>query len=96
MTRFEVDAGQVAAAGAAAQASVAVLETEVDVLTRRLTDLSNSWRGASANQFQAIAHEWRGTAVTVKTALEQISQALAATATTYEDAEATALRMFAR
>lgn len=96
MTRFEVDASQVAAAGAAALASVAVLGSEVDLLTRRLTDLGNTWKGASASQFQAISHDWRTTAEAVKAALEQISQALAVTATTYEDAEAAAMRMFAR
>lgn len=96
MSRFEVDSAQVASASSAVQSSVLGLTSEVDRMNRNLLDLQSSWRGQAATQFQAVAEEWRRTQDQVKASLEQISQALAAAATTYADAEAQAMRMFAR
>lgn len=96
MSRFEVDSVQVQAASGATMASVGVLSAEVDRLSRHLLELQNCWRGQAAGQFQLVAENWRATQEQVKASLEQISQALALAASTYDDAEAANLRMFAR
>ncbi|MFV0459278.1 MAG: WXG100 family type VII secretion target [Actinomycetales bacterium] len=95
MSRFQVDAAQVASASAAVLTSVSNIGAEVDLLSSRLNDLQSTWQGQAASRFQTVAHDWRLTQEQVKAALEQISQALGAAATTYAEAEAANLRMFA-
>lgn len=95
MSRFEVDSGQVAAAGTAVQRSVVAIGTEVDAMTRHLIDLQSSWRGQAASQFQTVVEDWRATQERVRQSLEQISHALNAAAGAYADAEAATVRMFA-
>ncbi len=94
MSRFEVDSAQVAAASAAVMGSVGAMSAEVDRMSRNLLDLQGSWKGQAASQFQVLTQDWRATQEQVKASLERISQALAAAASTYADAEAATTRMF--
>lgn len=95
MTRFEVDSAQVAQAGAAVQASAQQIGAEVDRMMRHLLELQAGWRGQAATSFQHVVTEWRGTQERVRGALEEIQTALALAGRQYEEAEASAVRMFA-
>jgi WXG100 family type VII secretion target len=95
MSRYEVDAAQVAAASAAVQTSVQELGGEVDRMMRHLLELQSSWKGAAATSFQHVVTDWRATQERVRTTLEEIQRALAVAGHQYEDAEAAATRMFA-
>jgi len=96
MSRFEVDSGQVSAAGAAVSGSVATISAEVDRMMRNLLDLQGSWKGQAAGQFQVVVEDWRATQERVKSSLEQISTALAVAGTSYADVEQSNARMFMR
>ncbi|TDE94191.1 WXG100 family type VII secretion target [Occultella glacieicola] len=96
MTRFEVDAAEVARAGAAARNSATIINTEVTNMMRHLTALQSSWRGGASSAFGALIVQWRATQQQVEANLEQISFALDASARQYEDTEFNATRMFAR
>jgi early secretory antigenic target protein ESAT-6 len=96
MSRFEVDSGQVARASAAVQASAEQLGTEVDRMMRHLLELQGSWKGQASAAFQHVVADWRGTQERVRTALEEIQQALAQAGRQYEEVEGATARMFSR
>ncbi len=96
MSRFEVDSAQVSTASTAVRGSVGTISAEVDRMMRNLLDLQGSWKGQAASQFQVVVEDWRATQERVKASLEQVSNALAAAATTYADAEQANARMFTR
>lgn len=96
MTRFEVDSGEVAQAGASARVSATTINTEVTNMMRHLTNLQSSWKGGASAAFASLIVEWRATQQQVESSLEQISQALDASARHYADVEDQATRMFAR
>jgi WXG100 family type VII secretion target len=94
MTRFDVDSAQVSQASAAVRASAQQIGTEVDGMMRRLLELQSGWHGQAATSFQHVVAEWRITQDRVKQALDEICTALSATGQQYEEAEASAVRMF--
>jgi WXG100 family type VII secretion target len=94
--RYEVDSAQVARASAAAGASVTAIRTEVAALMRHLTDLQATWRGSAATAFAGVVGDWAATQQRVEASLDRITQALAAAAQQYADAETAATRLFAR
>ena len=96
MSRFEVDAAQVASASAAVQGSIGSISAEVDAMMRHLLDLQGSWQGQAAASFQGVVAEWRGTQERVRASLEEINRALAAAGQSYAEVEAGAVRMFSR
>ena len=96
MSRFEVDSLQVSQAGAAVHASAAQIGAEVDRMMRHLLELQGSWKGQAASSFHHVIGEWRATQERVRTALEDIQQALAAAGRQYEEVEDAAARMFTR
>ena len=96
MSHYEVDSAQVAQAGAAAGASVAVIRQEVAALLRHLTDLQGVWRGSAASAFGGVLAEWSATQRHVEASLDQITSALAAASHHYADAEDQAARLFLR
>jgi WXG100 family type VII secretion target len=95
MSRYEVDAAQVAAASARVRASAHQIGVEVDGMMRHLLDLQNSWKGVAATSFQHVVTDWRATQDRVRTSLDEIQQALSAAGAHYDQAEETATRMFA-
>lgn len=96
MSRYEVDSAQVAQAGAAAGASVAVIRSEVGALLRHLTELQSGWRGGAASAFGALLSDWTLTQRQVEASLDQITAALGSASQHYADAEQQAARLFWR
>ena len=94
MSQFQVDSAQVAAAGTAVRASAQQIGAEVDGMMRHLLNLQASWHGQAAASFQHVIAQWRSTQEQVRASLEEIQAALAATSRGYEEAEASAVRMF--
>ena len=96
MSRYEVDSAQVAAASAAAAASVTVIRAEVGALMRHLADLQAGWHGSAASAFAGVLADWTMTQQRVEASLDQITGALGAEARHYADAEQQASRLFLR
>lgn len=96
MSRYEVDSAQVAQASAAANASVALIRTEVGALMRHLSELQAGWRGGAASAFGAVLTDWAATQHRVEASLDQITAHLGAAAQHYADAEQQAARLFLR
>ncbi|WP_084079071.1 WXG100 family type VII secretion target [Demequina sp. NBRC 110057] len=94
MTRFNVDSAQVADASARAAASGETIRTEVATMVSQLTALEGSWQGGAATAFAGVLDQWHAAQAQVEQALDALSTALAHAATTYEDAEQQATRMF--
>ena len=95
MSRYEVDAAELARAAGAVQARVASIQAEVGAMNRQLTELQAGWRGAAAGAFAGLLADWSTTQSRVEQSLTQISAAMSAASRTYADAEATASRLFA-
>jgi len=96
MSRYEVDSTQVAQAAAAVQARTAAVRAEVATLQRQLAELQGSWRGTAATAFTGVMAEWSATQARVEQALDHITAALQAAASTYAEAEVQASRLFQR
>ncbi len=94
--QFHVDAAQIGAAAARTSQSSQTIRSEVAAMMAHLTDLDAAWSGAAASAFGGVREQWRGAQVQVETALDAIAQALTYAAQSYEEAEATASRLFAR
>ncbi|HLV04688.1 WXG100 family type VII secretion target [uncultured Georgenia sp.] len=94
MTRFEVDSAEVGSAAARARHSAGVIHTEVAGMMAQLLDLQQTWSGAAAESFAAVAQEWRATQQVVEQSLAQITEALDLAARTYADAESSAHGLF--
>lgn len=95
MSRYQVDAGQLATTAAAVQARAATIASEVAGMQRQLVELQAGWQGAASGQFAAIVTEWGAAAAHVDRSLGEISTAMHAAARTYDEAESQASRMFA-
>lgn len=95
MTWFEVDGGEVARAGAAARRCADELAVEVEEMMRHLVELRGSWQGPASAAFSEVMDRWRTTQEQVHGALAEIQAALALAGRGYEEAEASARRMFA-
>ena len=94
--QYHVDAAQVSAASARAAASADAIRGEVAAMMGHLLALDSSWQGAAAAAFGDAREQWRGAQAHVEAALDAITTALAHAARSYEEAEATASRLFAR
>ena len=94
MTRFHVDAAEVAQASALAQRSGDTIRTEVAAMLGHLTALEGTWQGGAAAAFAGVLDQWRGAQAQVESALDALSTALSQAASTYEEAEDAATRMF--
>ena len=95
MTWFEVDGGEVARASAAARQCADELAAEVETMMRHLVELRGSWQGPAAAAFHEVVDRWRLTEEQVHGALAQIQAALTLAGRGYDEAEASARRMFA-
>ncbi|WP_062304680.1 WXG100 family type VII secretion target [Demequina subtropica] len=93
---YHVDAAEVSAVSARAARSADAIRGEVAALMAELTRLDSSWRGGAATAFADVREQWRGAQAHVESALDAITQALGHAARSYEDAEATASRLFSR
>lgn len=93
---FHVDSDEVAAAAARAAHSGDAIRSEVATLVGSLQALDGTWQGQASTAFAGVLAQWRAAQAQVEAALGSLTQALAAAATGYADAEATAARMFAR
>jgi WXG100 family type VII secretion target len=96
MSRFQVDAAQIARAGSQVGASATAVRTEVAAMMRHLTDLQGTWQGSAAGAFAGVLTEWSAAQRHVEQVLDQIQGALTAASQHYEEAEAQAGRLFAR
>ncbi|MDN4477504.1 WXG100 family type VII secretion target [Demequina sp. SYSU T00039] len=94
--QFHVDAAEVAAAAARTAHTADAIRGETAAMLAHLTALEGSWQGSAAAAFGDVREQWRAAQVQVEAALDAITQALGAAARSYEDAEATATRLFAR
>jgi len=94
MTIFRVDSEQVLAANHNIQATIAKLQSEVELLHTQLQGLEGSWQGAAASSFQELVKRWRLTANGVESQLGEIGRALTHAATQYQEIEAANLRLF--
>ena len=95
VTWFEVDGGEVARAGAAARQQCAdELAAEVEAMMQHLVELRSSWRGPAAAAFHEVVERWRTTQEQVHRALADIETALTLAGRGYDEAEASARRMF--
>jgi 6 kDa early secretory antigenic target len=95
MTWFEVDGGEVARAGGAARRCADELAAEVEEMMRHLVELRDSWQGPAAAAFTEVVDRWRATQEQVQGALAEIQAALTLAGRGYDEAEASARRMFA-
>ena len=95
MSRYEVDAAELARAAAGVQARVASIQAEVAAMNRQLTELQTGWRGAAAGAFAGLLADWSSTQGRVEQSLTQISAAMTSASQTYAEAEAAASRLFA-
>ncbi|WP_084129244.1 WXG100 family type VII secretion target [Demequina sp. NBRC 110055] len=94
MTRFHVDAAEVAQASALAHRSGDTIRAEVGSLIAQLTALEGSWQGGAATAFAGVLDQWHAAQAQVESALDALSSALGTAATTYQEAEDAATRMF--
>ena len=94
MSIFRVDSEQVLAANNTIQATIAKLQSEVELLHSQLQGLEGSWQGAAATSFQNLVKRWRLTANGVDQQLGEIGRALAHAAMQYQEIEAANLRLF--
>ncbi|WP_296665532.1 WXG100 family type VII secretion target [Demequina sp.] len=94
--QYHVDAAEVSAASARAARSADAIRAEVAGMMGHLAGLDSSWQGSAAAAFADAREQWRGAQAHVETALDAITTALAHAARSYEDAESTAARLFAR
>lgn len=94
--QFHVDSDEVAGAASRAARSADAIRTEAAAMVAHLTALEGSWQGSASAAFSAVLGEWRSAQAHVESALGGITQALAAAATSYAEAEAAAARMFSR
>ncbi|WP_062317958.1 WXG100 family type VII secretion target [Demequina maris] len=93
---YHVDAAEVSAASARAGRSADAIRAEVAALMAELIALDSTWQGSAAAAFADVREQWRGAQTHVESALDAITTALAHAARSYEEAEATASRLFAR
>ncbi|SDC83194.1 WXG100 family type VII secretion target [Sanguibacter gelidistatuariae] len=94
MSKFGVDVTQVSSASGVVSTSVTTIRSEVTAMMRHLTDLQGSWTGAAAIAFSGVVAQWQVTQVQVENGLDAITAALGRTATTYDEAEASARTNF--
>ncbi|MDN4480116.1 WXG100 family type VII secretion target [Demequina muriae] len=94
MTRYHVDAAEVAAASALASGSAESIRGEVAAMMGHLTALEGSWQGGAAAAFAGVLDQWRGAQVQVEQALDALTVALSQAAEQYQTAEDTAARLF--
>jgi 6 kDa early secretory antigenic target len=95
MTWFEVDGGEVARAGAATRQCADELAAEVEEMMHHLRELHGSWQGPASAAFAEVMGRWRVTQEQVHGALAEIQAALTLAGRGYDEAEASARRMFA-
>lgn len=95
MSRYEVDAAELARAAGGVQTRVASIQAEVAAMNRQLTELQACWRGAAAGAFAGLLADWSSTQGKVEQSLSQISAAMTTASRTYAEAEAAASRLFA-
>lgn len=96
MARFEVDSAEILRASGNARSSAAAIRNEVSAMMGHLATLQDSWRGGASSAFTAVLAEWRATQQQVEASLDSLALCLDAGSRQYEDAEASALRMFSR
>ncbi len=94
--QYHVDAAEVSAASARTARSADAIRGEVAALMSELVRLDATWQGGAAAAFGDVREQWRGAQAHVEQALDAITQALGHAARSYEEAEATASRLFAR
>lgn len=95
MTRFHIDSEAVAAATANAQAAASRIQSDVQALHARLTELEGSWSGQAAAAFQGVVAEWAALQRQVDDGLARLGTALGAAGRHYADVEAQNARLFA-
>lgn len=96
MARFEVDSGEIMRASGNARTSAAAIREEVSAMMTHLTALQDTWRGSASAAFSAVLADWRATQQQVESSLDSIATCLDAGSRQYEEAESSAMRMFAR
>ena len=94
MTRYHVDAAEVASASALASKSSDTIRGEVAAMVGHLTSLESSWQGGAASAFTGVLEQWRGTQAQVEQALDSLAVALSQAADQYQSAEDAASRLF--
>lgn len=94
MTRYHVDAAEVAAASSLASTSAETIRGEVAAMMGHLTALEGTWQGGAAAAFAGVLDQWRGAQVQVEQALDALTVALSQAAEQYQTAEDTAARLF--
>ncbi|GIG53707.1 WXG100 family type VII secretion target [Demequina activiva] len=94
MTRYHVDAAEVASASSLAARSSDTIRTEVAAMMGHLTALQGSWQGGAATAFAGVLDQWRAAQMQVEQALDALTLALAHAAQEYQSAEDSAARLF--
>jgi early secretory antigenic target protein ESAT-6 len=94
MTRYHVDAAEVASASTLAARSSDTIRAEVSAMMAHLTALQGSWQGGAASAFAGVLDQWRGAQVQVEQALDSLTVALSQAAQEYQTAEDSAARLF--
>ncbi|WP_297082292.1 WXG100 family type VII secretion target [uncultured Demequina sp.] len=94
MTRYHVDAAEVASAAALAARSGHSIRGEVTAMMAHLTALDATWQGGAATAFAGVLDQWRVAQAQVEQALDALSGALAGAAEEYQSAEDAARSMF--
>lgn len=94
MPQFTVDSEQIASAASAVQGSVAQIREAVSAMYTNLNQLQSVWTGGAANQFSAVADQWRAAQRQMETSLENIQNSLSQASTVYSQAESDASRLF--
>lgn len=95
MAQFNVDSAQVAQASAQTATVANQIRTDVATMMAQLETLQSSWTGAASASFADCAQRWRAAQMQMEEALDSISQALAHSASQYEQTESGIVSMFA-
>lgn len=96
MTRYHVDAAEVASASTIAHRSGDTIRAEVTAMITHLTGLEGTWQGGAATAFTGVLDQWRQAQAQVEDALDSLTAALSQAADHYQQAEETASRLFSR
>lgn len=86
---FEASAEQMQLSGRHVIDTNAQLQSDLDALRRRVTDLAAVWRGQAAMSFGTLMAQWDRNAIALGRALEGIGEAITMSGREYEQQDRT-------
>ncbi len=94
MSVYTVDTDALLVTNVRAKVTIGRLREESQALKAELTQLQSSWSGAASAAFQGCSDQWAAAQLHIEQVLDSISNALAAAATQYSDADQFSASLF--